>query len=370
MPYRRPVFARPLDMLAAVAAIAGPAALVLVAAWVSGRGASWPFPWMALPIGGAMVVGLCRLALRRRKPALLLAGALAAGMGAFFMSFAPRTPPATLPPYPFELPPAHPPREMSIRQVVTGVIERTAAFAYRGGGFDDRRTFTMNAVLVQHPAGDLLIDTGFGHDIAVHLAQMPLPFQWLTRLEPRTPARSALAAAGYDPRKLHGIVLTHAHWDHVSGAGDLAPTPMWLPKAERAFIGQGWISEVARHIDPERLQTYAFEDGPYLHYSRSYDVFDDGSVVIVPAPGHTPGSVIVFVNVPSGQRYALVGDLAWQVEGILLRQERPWLTRLGDSDPAAVRKELAMMAALHARYPAIDLVPAHDPRAYARIPRL
>jgi N-acyl homoserine lactone hydrolase len=80
--------------------------------------------------------------------------------------------------------------------------------------------------------------------------------------------------------------------------------------------------------------------------------------------------VIVFVTLPSGRRFALLGDLAWQLEGVLLSSERPLITRLGDTDPGAVRAELARVAAMHARYPELELVPAHDPRGYVHIPAL
>jgi N-acyl homoserine lactone hydrolase len=118
------------------------------------------------------------------------------------------------------------------------------------------------------------------------------------------------------------------------------------------------------------VRTYRFEDGPYLGFPRSFDVWDDGSVVIVPAPGHTPGSVVVFVALPSGERYALLGDLVWQLEGIALPAERPWLPRwlLGE-DAARVRDAIARIAAIHKRYPEIQLVPAHDTRALATMPR-
>src|SRR5690606_13598450 len=96
---------------------------------------------------------------------------------------------------------------------------------------------------------------------------------------------------------------------------------------------------------------YAFDDGPYLGFPRSFDVWDDGSVVLVPAPGHTPGSVIVFVTLPGQRRYSLLGDLVWQREGIEWPAERPWLARrLLDEDDAGVRVAIARIAAVQRRW--------------------
>ena len=61
---------------------------------------------------------------------------------------------------------------------------------------------------------------------------------------------------------------------------------------------------------------------PTSDFPTSHDVYGDGSIVVVLAPGHTPGGVIIFVNLASGKRYAFVGDLVWQLEGITLREER------------------------------------------------
>jgi len=72
-----------------------------------------------------------------------------------------------------------------------------------------------------------------------------------------------------------------------------------------------------------RYEEYGFEEGPYLGFPYSHDVYGDGSIVVVPAPGHTPGSVIIFVTLHSGMRYAFVGDLVWQLEGITLREGAP-----------------------------------------------
>jgi glyoxylase-like metal-dependent hydrolase (beta-lactamase superfamily II) len=230
----------------------------------------------------------------------------------------------------------------------------------------------MAALLVRHPRGDLLVDTGFGRDIDAHFGRMPWPFRVTTSFERSRSAAEQLDAAGYDRARLRGILLTHAHWDHVSGIPDLPGTPVLVTAEERGFVRDGGaLTAVARSLGDVRWEEYGFEGGAYLGFPRSHDVHGDGSVVIVPAPGHTPGSVIVFVALPTGRRLALVGDLVWQREGIALREERPWpMRRLADRDPAGVRESILRMAALAARFPELAIVPAHDARAFAELPGL
>lgn len=293
------------------------------------------------------------------------------GLGLFLANSAAWPLPAPAP-FAGPLPPASPPAEMAVFQLPTGSTHRSAGFAYRGGSLADRREFAMTAVLVKHPRGDLLIDAGFGRDIDAHFAAMPLFFRAATRYTRGRSAAEQLDAAGYDRTRLRGIVLTHAHWDHISGVSDFPGTPVWVPAEERRFIaGGGSLTAVARSLGDVPYEEYGFDDGEYLGFPRSRDVHGDGSVVIVPAPGHTPGSVIVFLAPPGGRRFALVGDLVWQREGITEREERPWLQRaLADVDPEGVREHLLRMAAIVARFPEFVLVPAHDARGFAELPML
>ncbi len=267
-------------------------------------------------------------------------------------------------------PVSHPPESMNIYHISTGINHRTAAFAYRGGSFFDKRDFAMSAILVKHPKGNLLIDTGFGDDIQEHFQSMPLYFRMTTDFQPGISAAAQLKAKNYPLDSVSSILLTHAHWDHVSGIPDFGNTPVLVTQDELNYIqSDEKLSELARSFKNAKYTTYQFQNKPYLNFSVSYDLYGDGSVVAVPSAGHTPGSVIVFINLPSGERYALIGDLAWQLEGVTQLEERPWLQSfLADSDEKAVQENLKKVYALHKKFPELHIVPAHDSRAFERIP--
>ena len=96
-------------------------------------------------------------------------------------------------------------------------------------------------------------------------------------------------------------------------------------------------------------------------------MYGDGSVVIVLPGGHTTGSVVVFVTVPSGKRYAFIGDLTWQLDGIADVLNGRGVRKVADSDPAQLRQSLLRVIALA---DLVQIVPAHDCDAYDGIPSL
>jgi N-acyl homoserine lactone hydrolase len=291
-------------------------------------------------------------------------------LAALAWSFAPIRLPAPQVSTAQELPPASPPPEMSISVLPTGALASRAALAYRGGAFTEHRSFGMPALLVRHPRGDLLFDSGLGRDVDTHVASLPAIARALTDYQADRPAGEQLREHGIDPATLAGVLLTHAHWDHVSGLDSLAGVPVWVNDEELAFIeGDSPNAALIRSFPDLRYHRYEFEHGAYLGHPRSLDVWGDGAIVIVPAPGHTPGSILVYLSLPSGQRYLLLGDLVWQTEGITLPAERPWLARhLIGEDSAQVRAQIAQVAALHQHFPQLHLLPAHDVRAFTQLP--
>ncbi len=269
------------------------------------------------------------------------------------------------------------PQPVSIEGVSFSVIrgaeiKSQEGFSVRGGSLLKPFTTGLAAFMVEHPRGRLLIDAGVGRKLAQHLKTTPLLMQALAHLSVKQPTIDALAARGLGPHDLRGVVLTHSHWDHVSGLQDLREVPVWITPEELAHARSDDAGgKLYRQLEAGgqfQLQELSFADGAYGPFAASHDFFGDGTVVLVPMPGHTPGSIAAFVTLPDRRRFLVIGDTSWTREGIDWPAEKPWLTRrMVDHDAAAVRDQLVLLHRLQRANPDLVIVPAHDARAHVTI---
>jgi len=168
------------------------------------------------------------------------------------------------------------------------------------------------------------------------------------------PAYDRLQAA---LKKATAIVFTHEHEDHVGGVA-AAPDP-------GAIAGAVLLTREQR--DTPRLERKEFAAGAIdkLHavtYTGLYTVAP--GVVLQKAPGHSPGSQLVYVELAGGQRFLFVGDIAWSRDNVTLGRGRPYLAKLlmGEDRPG-VAAQLAALAHLPSD---VHLIVAHDPAALAQ----
>ena len=267
--------------------------------------------------------------------------------------------------------------QVELQLIGTGFNSTLEAFLFRGGRWFTSRGLTFPAVLVQHPRGLLLIDTGLGAEIDQQFEDdMPWLLKPLMSYEKGTDAHTALGDAGLNPRSVKHILLTHLHWDHAGGLESFPQAEVWFPQAgleEAMALADDEAAYFRSQFDDEtiRWRFHEFPDGPYENFSSSFDFFGDGSVVLVPMPGHTSASLGVFVNLSSGERYLFSGDTTWSLEGFQRPSHKFWLSSwLVDQDRQLMELPIVQVFHLMQRYPQLHVVPSHDANAQRHLPHL
>ncbi len=238
---------------------------------------------------------------------------------------------------------------------------------------------TAGSILVKHPAGDLLIDAGnssqFSQDISVYPFWLRWKLQSLAgQLNPETPLPELLRRSGEDPAKLRWAILSHVHLDHAGGLADLPRLTVLITREELLFANdpsaqaKGYVLAAYTKVLPKpNAPTLQFEPKPYEIYDESADLYRDGSVVVVPLRGHTPGSVGIFVNLSPMRRFFYVGDSVDDERGFEERVGKPLLLRDSDNDSALANQVVSKLNQLHEKDPELAIIPAHARSAYIKL---
>jgi glyoxylase-like metal-dependent hydrolase (beta-lactamase superfamily II) len=225
------------------------------------------------------------------------------------------------------------------------------SFAAEAGAFDGQRTFAYPAFQVVAPHGATIIDASVDAETLEAMSDGKGRFD-------RAGYERLLAALGDASQ----ILVTHEHLDHVIAiarhpAPETIAPRLRLTALQLAALPQhapgGQIAPAIANAAPLAL------DGP----TRLAP-----GIVAAPAPGHSPGTIVIFVRT-SSREYLFIGDIAWQMSSLRNARGRPRLIGLiipgVDPDRPAVLAQVRALHDLMAAEPDLAIVPAHD-AAYLR----
>ena len=182
------------------------------------------------------------------------------------------------------------------------------------------------------------------------------------RLQPDETLTNKLAGLGFDAADVRKVVISHLHFDHVGGIAEVPQADLLIsrdewaqlsgPHPERDFI---FREHVQRPGARWRVVDFDYTDDPLLApFGGCHDAMNDGSLILLPTPGHTPGSISMLARIRGRAPVLLIGDLAYEAE-LLMKDQLP-----DTGDKAQLLASYAKVRGLKQRLPELVILPSHD----------
>lgn len=209
--------------------------------------------------------------------------------------------------------------------------------------------------LVVHPKGKLLFDTGISCDaLADPAGRLGKRVAALFRIRSRAgeDAVSQLAALGIRPDDIRFVVNSHFHFDHCGCNASFPRAQFLVQRAELA------LARAERNRYNAKDWDHPLD---YCELDGEHDVFGDGSVVVLPTPGHTAGHQSLWIR-EGGRQFVLTSDACYtreHLEKTILPSNTFNAGRMTDS--------LALLRGMRDRQ-GVELLYGHDAEQWRALP--
>lgn len=258
---------------------------------------------------------------------------------------------------------------MEIHSLTTGTVQVKESFLHaRTGPLRQPMIFLpgpfseplpIHVWVIEHAGQRILVDTGEKTNAS------DAPFAKFA-VAPGEELPGALAGIGMTPTDMDTVVLTHLHADHMDGAVHLDGAPILVSDTELAYARTAFsrfFQKVLRQPVPKGLNLVAtaLDGGPFGAFAASRRLTDDGRVVAVATPGHTPGHISIVCVDDDGNHVLLAGDATDTLEQLHARRADAVAPK-----PKVHRETLGRILAHGQQHPTVYL-PSHDPQSVARL---
>jgi glyoxylase-like metal-dependent hydrolase (beta-lactamase superfamily II) len=203
---------------------------------------------------------------------------------------------------------------------------------------------------IRYPRGWIMVDAGMDKEIAHN---------------PPNYSQAAYDSVQLGLRDARLIVITHEHFDHIEG---VLKSPYLDQIRPKTMLNREEVATLMQAGNPGNITLDSAQAAHYIVMDYDLLLPIAPGVVLIKAPGHTPGSQMVYVRTARGQEMVLVGDVAWATLGITLDRQKPEAVsdRLHENR-AAIAPELAWLHGLAAQ--GVPLVVSHDDDSITRLVR-
>ncbi len=174
-------------------------------------------------------------------------------------------------------------------------------------------TIPISMWVLDHPKGLVVIDTGNNVAISDGKCKPYWVAGFCDMLQPSQKRADVidmqLQKLGYSTDKVKVVITSHAHLDHI---GNIKMFPKAIHAIQKKELYQAWWPEKFQRGGAFVMGDFAdARDFNYLELDGDYDLFGDGTVVVLSTPGHTLGNQSVKVKLPETGTVIISQDAIW-----------------------------------------------------------
>jgi len=239
---------------------------------------------------------------------------------------------------------------------LSGLLNLNHAKAVSVGLEDVDEAIELYVYSLQHPTkGTFIVDSGISESLRNPGANRDI--STLVKMAMKTDrlvTQKSTDQLMREYKRIDGVLLTHLHLDHILGLNDIATSvPVFVGPGDAAMtelthvVTQGTTDRLLRNV--EILREWSFHKGQIL------DVFEDGSLFAISAPGHTPGTTVYLANSTDGPQL-MIGDVTHTGWG----WEQGVEPGTYSHDPAESAEALAFIKRLASKITGVTVHPGHQ----------
>ena len=184
-------------------------------------------------------------------------------------------------------------------------------------------TIPVSMWVIDHPKGLVVFDTG--NNVAISDGMDNCKKYWAPGncdfLKPSQKREDVidmqLKKLGYSADQVKVVISSHSHLDHI---GNIQMFPKAVHAIQKKELYQAWFPEKFQGRTTPGTFVQADIAGArefnYLELEGDYDLFGDGSVMILSTPGHTLGHQSVKAKLASGRTIIISQDAIWMQENL------------------------------------------------------
>ena len=193
---------------------------------------------------------------------------------------------------------------MKLQFISAGRLRLKKSIYDRSAGRSETFEAPVSSALIRHKQGNVLFDTGCHPSVVEHGEE-----RWGSLMKVMTPVMRGedtllpnLACVGINPDDIDVVVNSHFHPDHC-GCNEFFRKATIMAQTKEIEAANAPGAEKAGYLraDWDHGQKTDAVDG-------ERDVFGDGKLVLIPLPGHTPGTMGASVNLDQDGSFLLVSD--------------------------------------------------------------